>query len=203
MYRQTGLGRVWVNPKLLASETLTFGRGKEFEKLERPRPPKGNTNSQTEPDHPVLRYLNKRKVQASDTGTIEKTANEWKKGLESLYNSASSLSYIPAGTCPGPTATQWGQVMEVAKNTTSVQTLIDKLFAGEHAVCKEHDLQWSKLVITGQSNIDNFSKWLKNKIHEWLNNKTNTEKDKELLPQIVARFARLAMDVAREKTQGK
>jgi hypothetical protein len=201
LYRQTGLGRVWVNPKLLSI------KDPPFDELDENSEGDGaslceNENSPTAPDHLVLRYLQKRKVHASDTNIIEKTAKEWKKELEPLYNSASSLSYTPVGTCPGPTPTQWGQVMEAAKNATSVKMLIDNLFNDEHAVCKEHDLQWYKRVVTAQNNIDNFSKWLRDKIDQWLRKKINAEKQ-ELLPQIVARLARLAMDVAREKTLGK
>jgi hypothetical protein len=180
LYRQNGLGRVWINPELLAEKTPKF--------KELPRKKKASLRLK-EPNHPVLRYLNKRRGQASEISTIEKCAKQWLDELAKLYHSAEVLSYTPVGTCPGPTATQWGQVMEKAKQATSANTLSHILFVGEHAVCKENDAQWGKRIfIKEQPKIDNFRLWLKHKIE--------TERQQELLLQIVARFARLARDVA-------
>jgi len=179
LYRQNGLGRVWINPELLAEKTPKF--------KELPRKKKASLRLK-EPDHPVLRYLNKRRGQASEISTIEKCAKQWLDELVKLYRSAEGLSYTPVGTCPGPTATQWGQIMEKAKQATSADSLNNKLFVGDHAVCKENDALWGKRIfIKEPKNIDNFRLWLKHKI--------NTEEKQELL-QIVARFARLARDVA-------
>jgi hypothetical protein len=81
--------------------------------------------------------------------------------------------------------------MEIAKNATSAETLAQNLFAGEHVVCKETDSEWSQRIFDPKNpQIDNFRNWLKNKIE--------TENLQELLPQIVARFAHLARDVADE-----
>jgi hypothetical protein len=180
LYRQNGLGRVWINPELLAEKTPKF--------KELPRKKKVSLRLK-EPNHPVLRYLNKRRGQASEISTIEKCAKQWLDELAKLYHSAEVLSYTPVGTCPGPTATQWGQVMEKAKQATSANTLSNILFVGDHAVCKENDAQWGKRIfIKEQPKIDNFRLWLKHKIE--------AERQQELLLQIVARFARLARDVA-------
>ncbi len=181
LYRQNGLGRVWINPPLLAVANPT----PEFKEISKKK--KASLRLK-EPNHPVLRYLNKRRGQASEISTIEKCAKQWLDELVKLYHSAERLSYTPVGTCPGPTATQWGQVMEKAKQATSSNRLNNKLFFCEHAVCKENDAQWGKRIfIKGKPEIDKFCLWLKHKI--------DTEKKQELL-QIVARFARLARDVA-------
>lgn len=180
LYRQNGLGRVWINPELLAKANPIFNTVE----------PKENTSLRLkEPQHPVLHYLNKRREQASDISIIENCAKQWRDQLIKLYHSAEGLSYTPVGTCPGPTGTQWGQVMEKAKQASSVQYLINILFVDEHAVCKEDDNQWRKRIfIKGQPQIENFRLWLKDKI--------DNDTHKEQLLQIVARFARLARDVA-------
>ena len=180
LYRQNGLGRVWINPPLLADLRPKFQEISKNKKI---------SFRLKEPDHPILRYLKKRKGEASEISTIEKQAQEWLNELAKLYSSAKGLSYTPVGTCPGPTATQWGQVMEKAKQASSVQEL-SEIF-GEHAVCKENDALWGKrffINIKDKPEIDNFRLWLEHKI--------KTEKQQEVLLQIVARFARLARDVA-------
>jgi hypothetical protein len=180
LYRQNGLGRIWINPKLLAEKTPKFNSVKREKKT---------SFRLKEPNHLILRYLNKRKGQSSEISTIEKQAKEWLDELARLYRSAVGLSYTPVGTCPGPTATQWGQVMEKAKQASSVQELSEILFVGEHAVCKENDALWGKRIfIKDKPKFDNFRLWLKQKI--------KTEKQQKILLQIVARFARLARDVA-------
>ena len=180
LYRQAGLGRIWINPPLLASKSPKFATLK--------RPPKEEPSQLETPNHPVFRYLNKRKEQATHTNTIETRADDWKKELKDLYKSARKIS---STAIFGPTKTQWGTVMEIAKNATSAETLAQNLFAGEHVVCKETDSEWSQRIFDAKNQqIDNFRNWLKNKIE--------TENRQELLPQIVARFAHLARDVADE-----
>jgi hypothetical protein len=210
LHRQAGLGRVWINPKILADETP------QFEKLRSKKPKKVQVRVK-EPDHPVFRYLDKHRAHLSDTSEVEKCAKAWIEQLETLYDSAKKLSYVPPGVCSGPTATQWGRVMEIAKNATSVESLKQQLFVGENAVCKKDDPQWTKRFF--QKEQDNFCEWLKNKIdtekddtekkrrfdfdfRHWLEYKIDTEKERQLVLQIVARFARLARDVADQQTKG-
>ena len=187
LYRQAGLGRVWINPPLLATKSPKFGTLK--------RPPQEETFQLETPNHPVFRYLNKRVEQTAETKIIETQANEWENELKNLYKSARKISSTAVF---GPSKTQWGTVMEIAKNAISAETLVEKLFVGEHAVCKETDkktdLEWSQRIFDDKNpDIDNFRKWLKNKIE--------TEKQRELLPQIVARFALLARRVVDKQSK--
>jgi hypothetical protein len=185
LYRQAGLGRVWINPAILAKKSP------QFDKLP---PQKKDSISVNEPNHPVFRYLTQRKRHDSDTSTVEKQAKTWKTDLKGLYASAKKLSYVPPGVCPGPTGTQWGRVMDKAKNAPSIDKLQEQLFVGEDAVCKENDPQWCKRVYsTSQKEITDFRQWLRNQI-------TQQKERRELLLRIVARFARLARDVADEET---
>jgi hypothetical protein len=200
LYRQAGLGRVWVNPELLANENqnpVSF-----FKKHELPSSSKKKSSIRPkEPkDHIVFQYLQARRAQASNIDTIEEQAKLWKSELDNLYKSARKLSYAPPGICVGPTATQWGQVMEKAKNAISTKKLAKKLFIGKHAVCKKHDQQWSKRVLydLNKTSADNFRRWFLYKICY-----CRKTQNLDLLPQIVARFARLAIDVAHEQTKGK
>ncbi len=184
LYRQIGLGRVWVNPPLLADKTPNnhWRKIKSAQKKVELIVPKNDV---------VFRFLKGRQKQFGNTSIVETTSQNWKKQLEGLYHSARNLSYTPAGVVPGPTATQWGQVLEIAKIATP-ESLENALFEGEQAVCKQGDLQWSKRIyLSGKTEIDSFRKWFRHKI--------SNEKQRELLPQIVARFARLAIDFVREE----
>lgn len=181
LYRQAGLGRVWINPSLLATKSPKFKTLK---------PPKQEESVQKEkPNHLVLRYLDKRKGQVSNTNRIEEKANEWIKELRDLYESAQKLS---SSAVFGPSKTQWGTIMEVANNivknppkdATPYKTLAKKLFIGEHAICKKVDEQWSQRVLYEEDNIYNFRRWLLYKVC--------SSKERELRVQVVARFALLA-----------
>ncbi len=185
LYRQSGLGRVWINPPLLATKSPKFGTLK---------PPKKEKFSPLDkPNHLVFRYLEKRKRDAYNTKSIEAQAKKWEQELHKLYESARKIS---SSAVFGPSKTQWGTVMEIAKNASSVETLVEKLFVGEHAICKEKDSEWSQRIFDAKNpNIDNFRHWLKNKIE--------TKDNQDFLLQIVARFANLARKVAEEQTKGK
>jgi CRISPR-associated protein Csx10 len=200
LHRQAGLGRVWINPKILAAKTP------HFDKLPRKRTETDTEQEETDkedkdqaPDNPVFRYLDKHSAHLSDISEVEKCAKAWIEQLETLYDSAKKLSYVPPGVCPGPTATQWGRVMEMAKNATTVESLKQQLFVGEEAVCKKDDPQWTKRFFqkeqTKVTKVDDFRLWLKQKI-------SDPKNEHKLLLQIVARFARLARDVADQQTKG-
>ncbi|HAI68489.1 MAG TPA: hypothetical protein DCM38_03515, partial [Gammaproteobacteria bacterium] len=182
LYRQAGLGRVWINPKILANKSPQFDKLSNKKKA---------SISVSEPDHPVFHYLTQRRKHDSDTSTVEKQAKTWITDLKGLYDSAKKLSYVPPGVCPGPTGTQWGRVMDKAKNAPSIDKLQEQLFVGEDAVCKENDPQWCKRVYSNSETTD---------FRQWLSNQINQEKEREILLRIVARFARLARDVADEQT---
>jgi len=191
LYRQAGLGRVWINPPILTAENPRNYFSKISSRLR--KKPKAR---QAPEEDLIYRYLAKRAEQFSESDLIEKRLKKWVDELVTLYQSARSLSYTPIGVCPGPTPTQWGQVMEIAKTASTVDELTSKLFEA-HGVCKADDPQWTKRIyLEKKSDIDDFRKWLRD-------DKISNEDRQHLLPQIVARFARLAIDVAREQSTGK
>ncbi|HAI70276.1 MAG TPA: hypothetical protein DCM38_12680, partial [Gammaproteobacteria bacterium] len=196
LYRQAGLGRVWINPPILmAKNPRDYFSPISSRVLKKPKV------LQAPEEDLIYRYLAKRTQQFSDSNWIEIQIKKWVDELVTLYQSARSLSYTPIGVCPGPTPTQWGQVMDIAKTASTVDELISKLFEA-HGVCKADDPQWTKRIYLkdksgkNKSNIDDFRKWLRDE-------KIGNETKQDLLPQIVARFARLAIDVARDQSTGQ
>ncbi|HIE02317.1 MAG TPA: hypothetical protein EYP59_18885 [Thiotrichaceae bacterium] len=191
LYRQAGLGRVWINPPILTAENPRNYFSQISSRLRK----KPKVLQAPEEDL-IYRYLAKRTQQFSDSDSIEDRLKKWEKERVELYQSARSLSYTPIGVCPGPTPTQWGQVMEIAKTASTVDELTSKLFEA-HGVCKADDPQWTKRIyIKDKSDIDDFRKWLRDE-------KIGNETKQDLLPQIVARFAHLARDVARDQSTGQ
>jgi len=197
LYRQTGLGRVWVNPKWVAKHEPSFTKippkaVRQF--IERSRRPPVPAHLDT------YAYLDNRMRQDDYANQVEKAIKDenkqidWLSELESLYQSANLLPQNLQDIWIGPSPSQWGRVMEIV-NTTTDDTLM-VLFFGEDAVCKENDSQWSKQIFyEPEKEIDDFRKWLMYKICR--------EKNQALLPKIVGRFARLARDVAINKARRK
>lgn len=203
LYRQNGLGWVWVNPNCLAKTKPTFSRTNELSLLS------SRPNLPPEPsDNPLYNYLIARKNRVSNSRKIEKKAREWANELAgvneqeeanikkpknkdkktSLYEIARALE--PFLTCVGPNRHQWSRVMQAAQKIIQKQETVvvlrSTLFEGKHAICKTGDSQWSKRVYLGRdSKIDSFRAWFKEKLDE-----------PGVTPELVARFARLAMDVA-------
>lgn len=193
-YRQAGLGRILVNPSILEGETPVF---KTVEKLL-------NNEQQIKnaPNSLILRYLDH---QADNVGKNEKLnaeAAKWANELTFLYQSARQLTPYAEGGCIGPSATQWGRVMELSRSmieNTSEDTFNDifkGLFSKDNGICKPKDIQWDAQVVVNTDNenakLSSFRDWLIVKIQE-----IKTDND---LPDIVARFARLAVNVAQKKS---
>lgn len=210
LYRQTGLGRVWINPAFLQSKSPDFGKPKKFS-FQKP------ISECKEPDHLVLRYLQQRRGEISNTKAIEKQANEWENELKLLYDSANKLS--SGMGLLGPTKTQWGRVMEAAneiaksppKGTTPYKALTKKLFIGEHAVCKKLDEQWAKRVFYEERGADkdkpkksvyNFRRWLLYKLYNCEEESNKCTELRNWRIQVMARFAILARRIVEEQNKG-
>lgn len=186
LYRQSGLGRVWVNPAWLRQAEPSFKpRMISLLSATSDKPP------QSPSQNPLFRYLDQRKARASNAQEIEQAARQWANELKEVYRSALALEPHLSNICVGPSRNQWGRVRQVAQEKIQARqalpTLQKELFDGERAICKERDPQWSKRIFLSenQAEIDSFRAWFQQKIEQ-------TQPSLEL----IARFARLASDVA-------
>ncbi len=180
LYRQAGLGQVWVNPPLLLTPQPSLESALVVDKVTAPKPP--NTL--------LAKWIMAHVEQSSQAQIIEETVDQWISTLRLLYRSAQLLTSAPQGVLVGPSPTQWGRVLELAKTPNlTAANIRAMLFTDERAICKEHDPDWTSQVFLGShNNLQNFRHWLQQQVE--------STPDEEL-PVLLAQFARRAVHLAR------
>jgi hypothetical protein len=181
LYRQAGLGQVWINPPLLQTAQPTLEPASSI--VEKPQKPK-------QPDSPLAQWLIEQLGQGSQKQKIEAQAKEWLRTLKLLYRSARLLASVPADIPVGPSAAQWGRVRELATKPQVTKEIIQQtLFTGERRICKENDPDWSASVFIDNAEAQDFRQWLQQQIEA-------TEDD--ILPALLAQVAQQATNIVRE-----
>lgn len=132
LYREAGLGRLWVNPPLLMGEHPEFTVSLPM--------PIAKDNKLKRPDHPLLDWLEDR----SDDWKVR--ADQRAQRLADVYRDAVSRARKAAGVAPGvnfaPSKSQWGRILEAARHNQG-QNLFDELFKGDAAVVKDKAEGWN------------------------------------------------------------
>jgi CRISPR-associated protein Csx10 len=187
LYRQYGLGRIWVNPDCLDIDAPKLQNIKLAVSLSDFLPA---NDAGAEPTDTVFTYLKQRQNQANKDDKINHYIMTWEQELKQAYQSALALDPHFGAVCVGPSKSQWGRIIEAASKAKDNQALLNELFQGERAICKENDPLWGKRIYQGnhQSDINNFRKWLEDKLTQ--------EQTNPLLLSLVSRFARVARGVA-------
>jgi len=155
IYREAGLGRVWVDPPLLSGAKPQFKPHAQHE-------PK--TGEVPEPAHPLVGWLKA----AAGIGWKQE-AEEWARKFETRYLEAvkvsRSLHGIPPHVAYGPSRSQWGTVLEKAKSATGHE-LHRRLFDGDDAVIKPKGEGWDIEVMDDDKNYSVMADWLKDQFAE-------------------------------------
>ncbi|MDM8545496.1 hypothetical protein QUF61_03280 [Candidatus Venteria ishoeyi] len=178
LYRQAGLGRVWINPP----------RPYIYKAQKKPPVP-----AVSMPEHPLAQWLVNQHDKIRKDDEIEKTVKVWLDEYQTYYLKATKLHKIAPGDYAGPGPNQWGRVLEVAQTVSDLSMLKNNLFSGEHAVCKEKDEAWG-LAFYAPGDIKNFRAWLKAKVKL-------CEKENQTPATIAATIARLAHHIRRDIKQ--
>jgi len=181
IYREAGLGRVWVDPPLLSGAKPQFKPHAQHE-------PK--TGEVSEPAHPLVGWL-----KAAAGISWKQEAEQWAREFETLYlktvESSRSLHGIPPHVAYGPSRSQWGTVLEKAKSATG-NAVHQRLFDGDDAVIKPKGEGWDIEVKEGGRYLT-LADWLKGQFAE-----KNTEPKRYAhFVQLVAR--RLQDDIANRR----
>ena len=131
LYREAGLGRIWLNPPLLATPQPDFA----------PLPDERKTPPQIEaPEHPLVAWL-------QDQGggwktAAEEAADEFVEEYFRIIRKARRFGGIGKDAVFGPSRSQWGQVLAKARSCRG-RDLHAALFEGDNAVIKEKGEGWS------------------------------------------------------------
>jgi len=151
IFRESGLGKVWINPPLLDAKHPLFEQAIEHPALEKI----------AMPNHPLLHWLKKASTAIEETKQIHQTVDERMTELRNLYRTAFSMTGIIDA---GPGASQWGRVRDVAEQSHDLKQLKTNLFSHD-GVCKEGDADWSQVAQINERFID-FRTWLQELIEQ-------------------------------------
>ncbi len=172
-YREAGLGRLWIDPPLLAGEQPEFAKHDESG---------SKTEIVAEPRHPLVKWL-----KAAAGISWKQEAEQWARAFEKTYldvlNASRRLHGIPEQVSFGPSRSQWGTVLEKAKSATG-DALHRRLFDGGDAVIKPKGEGWDIEVKEGDRYLT-VADWLKDQFAEKNTNEKNTN------PKRYAHFVQL------------
>jgi len=193
LYRQDGLGQVWVNPPLLGEAFPDFSSvtaNADTTNLA------DSSTPETPPPTALTCWLEAQVAQTATTRNAERIADAWAAEIRELYVSARQLAGLPPYTPIGPTAAQWGRIMELAKTPRiEVTRLKQQLFLDNNAVCKAgEDPAWG--VDVWPKGVDPCS------FRDWLQTRCNDPTNAQILPTVLALMARHAMTIVRSDEQG-
>jgi len=149
LYREAGLGRLWIDPPLLQGVHPSFAGRSAAAPETAPAP---------EPDHPLVSWL-KAAAGANWKTEAEQRAREFEKIYLAKLDESRRIHGVPEEVAYGPSSSQWGTVLEKAKSATG-NALHDALFDGDDAVIKPKGEGWDIEVKDGQDYLS-LAEWLK------------------------------------------
>lgn len=122
LYRECGLGRVWINPTMLA-----FLHPHVDAAIARVETPAAQGPAGWQDDAYVAAlagWVENRALLGRRSEQSEQAAREWATELEVLYVSGRELAGVPEGVPFGPTPSQWGRMLELAQEPRLTPQLV-------------------------------------------------------------------------------
>ncbi len=189
LYQEAGLGRIWVNPPLLAGDHPAFEPSSS-------RPNNSGPAGQVlRPNSLLLDWL---EAQSSDWKTdLDERADQDAEACRKLIQAARRMAGVPPHVDFGPSRSQWGRVLETARNHVG-QALHDALFEGESAVIKPKGEGWEIEVRDEKGADQTLAGWLK-KLFKFNNSQAQSHHYAYRLRQ----FAHRMRDLTGKKKGGK
>ncbi len=183
LHREAGLGRLWVNPPLLAAEQPVFQAGNPVQASATP----------VKPDHPLITWL-----EARDTGWKDRAENA-ARDLEGDIRGAIERARNFAGVAPelpfGPSRSQWGTVLQKAENSGHAQTLFDALFNDDSGIIKPKGEGWNIEIPPGKEEAEwrKLAVWLKERLA------VGNDSDRQYTHKLRVLARRLKDDIAKRR----
>lgn len=153
LWREAGLGRICVNPPLLAEAEPTLTAASASRQIRR------EEQTASRPDHPLVRWLEAQRDERRSRRDAEKWAREFTDQLQHCYRGARTYAGLPEETAVGPSPSQWGSVLAKAKEAGDPRTLRGALFDGESAMCKSTGEGWQDQFHDNRG-VRTFRNWL-------------------------------------------
>ena len=160
LYRESGLGRVVLEPELLRGVNPVFSG---------PIPQTPQTPRPEVPVHPFAQWVK----QTTDNQDTENERKRWAEQavlqLVELELNARALAGLGSNDQAGPGKSQWGRVSEVAKTAAqradSQSVLHTGLFDQDNGICKPSDPDWGRATQLG-NRATTFADWLHSRFAE-------------------------------------
>ncbi|RMG29612.1 MAG: hypothetical protein D6721_05675 [Gammaproteobacteria bacterium] len=135
LYREAGLGRIWLDPPLLAGEQPRF---EPTETAEQPA-----AGMPGRPSHPLVDWLMKQDIGWKEAA--EQAARDFEEKYLERLAAARRLAGIPSSVDFGPSRSQWGSVLQKAKggDAQTAEALHRALFDPTNGVIKEQGEGWN------------------------------------------------------------
>lgn len=164
--REAGYGRVWIAPAWLSRDKPTAFKSLSFAGGNLPHMSKRNLPENVEKRVANAVGLLQLRSGAGGQGLRTQWAQEKADELRGLYVSAAALAGENE-TAAGPSASQWGGVLQVASEAKDSQALRASLF-GDNGLCKKKnkrneiqiDEQWGILSVNDEGAFISFCAWL-------------------------------------------
>lgn len=174
LHVQSGLGRVWVNPPLLARVHPTFSA---FDPAAQDLP------APSVPDSPLAHWICQQ-VDDSGAAVEQCVAGIAKQYLDLTVQARRVLGLPECATDVFPSRSQWGRVLEVARVRRGVE-LYRALFGNRGAAIDRDGKGWSlEVPVAGGQKWERIADWIKGQIG----------KDDQCDEELVQRLARRLMD---------
>ncbi|HFE48656.1 MAG TPA: hypothetical protein ENJ21_05010 [Chromatiaceae bacterium] len=152
LFRETGLGRIWVDPPLLASRKPEFGASNWSESKATAGPPE-------KPDEPLIHWLEET-LGIDWRDKAEKKARELAESYKQTIEGARHWAGITDDLAHGPSRSQWSGIANQARENQG-RVLFNALFNGDSAIVKEKGEGWNIEIPTGES-PQRLASWLQN-----------------------------------------
>lgn len=152
LHREAGLGRLWVNPPLLADKHPDFEQAGAVADL---------TIAEPAPPDPLIAWLD---VQGGDwKAEAERSGLALADWYIKLLVEARRIAGVSPKLAFGPSKSQWGRVLEAAREHDG-KRLFDVLFSGDSAVIKPKAEGWSEEVPVQIGKWERLADWLQGQL---------------------------------------
>ena len=149
------------------------------------------------PDHPFIHWLTGSNEQESKQRSDTEYAAKVVKQIPKLYQSAQTYLGVQAGLRVGPSGSQWGRVVEVAKEYQSTPELDNEFMVKLAGICSPDDDDWGVAVFIDQDETS-FAGW----IEKVLKPQAQDEKVNNIA-EVALQIARQARVIAQQQERSK
>jgi hypothetical protein len=159
LYREAGLGRMWINPPMLKGEMPAFVDAKSV--------PAVNDASEQSSDYAkdLLGWLDSTGAKTSFAASCDTLPEEWFREVEQFYKTARAQGRA----VPGPSSSQWGRIKTLCHRAKiEPEAFRSELLDGGRAICKGE--AWTVEAYFGGEPVS-LQNWVGRKLKEprWVN----------------------------------